>query len=259
MRTIELLNKRRVETPVEPLIEYGFKNVLDYGTTKGFTMPGTTIEDEAREIYNNLAQSGLKDKGLCFFKCDYNDLTLDDFSRINWFDPTDAGLATLVGTCTYTTSGWDAANTESDYIDSRISPASTGFDKDEVIWLFGGTLDDYGSYITQGATQAASPIYLTRQTRRWESTTHQFGVMVGGNRDLSLWQSSVTGSAYLRGYVDGTLANADANTPGATTTDNFRILGGTTSNSVRYFGIFCNISNAERLVLQSIMDGTYTP
>tara|TARA_R110000772_G_C13310332_1_gene440692 strand:- start:87221 stop:88759 length:1539 start_codon:yes stop_codon:yes gene_type:complete len=249
--------KKKVTTPVAPSIDYkNYAAVIAYADTKGYTQPSVAQHAVNKYKFDSFIHSGLYAKMVAWFQFQYSDITLEDFSLINWIKPNDAALAIATGSPTYYTNGWGGANTESIYIDTNvILNDEVLFQMNDGSMAMGGASDDYGSYWKTGTLSSASPFFFTRQTRRWGGGTHQLGFMAGGNRDMFLNNDGVN----LTAYMDNVLKNSNPNSVGAAKPATpFLLLGGTTNNRVRYWGCFSALTKAERYDLNRIITETYT-
>lgn len=249
------MNKRRVATPFIPEVHTPYHDVIEYADSKSYTKPNSTELGLLQSRIENLIDAGLWDKMVAGFWFNYGDTNVSDFSLINLKNPGDSTQASAVGSPTYYSNGWGNANTEAKYIDTNVILNDEPlFEMNDGSMAFGGTSDDYGSYWTVGATQAASAFFLTRQTRRWGGSTHQLGGLYGGNRNLFL--NNVGGS--LTAYLDNVLKNTNSNGVSASKpTVPFRLLGGTTNNRCRYWFCFSSLDASERTDLYNILTDNY--
>lgn len=98
-----------------------FIAVMTRATTEGFTLPSEAIQRACDKHLREMKASGMWDELDVYYLFSYNDLALQNFSLINWKNPS-GDLITTHGGITYTVGGWEGNNIDG-YIDTLFSPA----------------------------------------------------------------------------------------------------------------------------------------
>jgi hypothetical protein len=138
------------------------QQVINRAYAEGFTLPSTTILGYCDTLITEMKNDNVWDFSDVYFNFAYNDLTLTDWSRINWKNPYGVlGLANVVGTITYQTNGFKSAGTGG-YIDTRfvMSQSSINFKLNNagsmiVQSQIGSSLDNSSNYVYEGSSNFA--------------------------------------------------------------------------------------------------------
>lgn len=101
-----------------------FANVLKKACQLKFTLPNSTERTVINQFFLDLKSTGVWSKQDQILNFAYNNLSLQNFSRINWKNP-NAGLATLVTGLTYTVNGFKGDGI-SGSIDTSFNPFTMG-------------------------------------------------------------------------------------------------------------------------------------
>lgn len=100
------------------------QQVINRAYSEGFTLPSVSILGYCDSLITSMKSDGTWVLSDIFFNFAYNDISLLNFSRINWRNPYGAlGLATLYGGITYLTNGFKGDGTSA-YIDTRHNPSA---------------------------------------------------------------------------------------------------------------------------------------
>lgn len=108
------------------------KALFDRATALGYSLPSETTRRQIDTLIRSLISNGIWDKLDDFYQYAYNDLSLSNFSRINWKRPFNAP-ATVNGGCIYTIQGW-----EGNGIDGYLALNNTRPDNSNYQFLNGG-------------------------------------------------------------------------------------------------------------------------
>lgn len=108
------------------------KVLFDRATALGYALPSENTRRQIDTLIRALVSSGIWDKLDDFYQYAYNDLSLSNFSRINWKRPFNMP-ATVNGGCLYTIQGW-----EGNGIDGYLALNNTRPDNSNYQFLNGG-------------------------------------------------------------------------------------------------------------------------
>ncbi len=102
------------------------QQIINRAYAEGFTLPSTTILGHCDTLITEMKNDGVWNVSDVYYNFAYNDVALSDFARINWKNPYGGlGIATVVGSIIYQTSGFKGNVTGTNYIDTRFN-ASLG-------------------------------------------------------------------------------------------------------------------------------------
>ncbi len=137
--------------------------ILDRADLEGFTKPSSLVQSEMNTLILAKKASGIWDKGDVFFNFAYNDATLQDFSRIDWKNPTGT-LGALFGGISYGIQGFvgDGVNGK---FDTGFTPSTDGVNY---------TLDDASRFMVLGTLQGSGGGSIDFNSTGF-SNTMQFG------------------------------------------------------------------------------------
>ena len=98
--------------------------ILDKADLEGFTKPSQSVQDEMGALIGSMKATGIWNKQDLFLNFAYNDVALQDFSRINWKAPSDP-LISLFGGLSYDSEGFQGDDVNG-YIDTNHNPSTYG-------------------------------------------------------------------------------------------------------------------------------------
>jgi hypothetical protein len=101
------------------------QQIINRAYAEGFTIPSTTILGHCDTLITEMKNDGVWNVGDAYFNFAYNDVTLSDWSRINWFRPNSKlnAIATLIGGLTYRVDGFKGNGIDG-YVDTLINPST---------------------------------------------------------------------------------------------------------------------------------------
>ena len=102
----------------------GLQGILNRADLEGFTKPSQSVQDEMSALIDSMKATGIWNKQDLFLNFAYNDVALQDFSRINWKAPSDP-LISLFGGLSYDSEGFQGDNVNG-YIDMEHNLSSYG-------------------------------------------------------------------------------------------------------------------------------------
>jgi hypothetical protein len=100
------------------------KAVIDRATLEGFTLPGASTLNFCNTLLLSMISSGYWAKRDLILNFAYNDVNCQNFSRINWKNPT-GNLALKVNSPLYQVGGWKGTGSTADYINTQYNLLSS--------------------------------------------------------------------------------------------------------------------------------------
>ena len=172
-------------------ITAGYRAILEYANSLGYTLPDARTQGIQNAFYRTLETSGFIANMDIFYVFFNNDVSLEQFSKINWITPS-ANTITTSGTTNYGISGFTFDGV-SQYLDTNFIPSVNGVkytlndgarilyksdtDTDDTI-LDGNILPITPSGLTNYSINRAATIGITFNTNGYERTN--FGNLSGG-------------------------------------------------------------------------------
>lgn len=102
------------------------QQIINRAYAEGFTIPNATLLGHCDTLITEMKNDGVWNVSDVYYNFAYNDVTLSNWARINWKNPYGGlGIATVVGSIIYQTSGFKGNVTGTNYIDTRFN-ASLG-------------------------------------------------------------------------------------------------------------------------------------
>jgi hypothetical protein len=98
--------------------------VIDRAVLEGFTLPSTATLSYINTLISVMIADGYWAKRDLILNFAYNDLNCEDFSRINWKNPT-GDLALKVGVPIYQIDGWKGTGSTLDFINTQYNLLSS--------------------------------------------------------------------------------------------------------------------------------------
>jgi len=100
------------------------KAVIARATLEGFTLPSASTLNFCNTLLNSMISSGYWAKRDLILNFAYNDTACENFSRINWKNPT-GNLALKVNSPLYQVGGWKGTGSTADYINTQYNLLSS--------------------------------------------------------------------------------------------------------------------------------------
>lgn len=116
---IGIIASSRVRQPYEFSAEA--LAIFNKATIEGFTLPSQIVQKSIDKLIKKMILSEVWAKQDLFLNFGYNNLALENFSRINWKNPSSA-LVTKYGTVTYKVDGWEGNLTDG-YLGTNYNPS----------------------------------------------------------------------------------------------------------------------------------------
>jgi hypothetical protein len=98
--------------------------IIDRANSSGFTLPSSTTLNFCNTLIASMISSGYWAKRDLILNFAYNDTACENFSRINWKNPT-GNLALKVNSPLYQVGGWKGTGSTADYINTQYNLLSS--------------------------------------------------------------------------------------------------------------------------------------
>jgi hypothetical protein len=104
------------------------QQIINRANAEGFTIPSTTILGHCDTLITNMKNDGVWNVSDVYYNFAYNDVTLADWAKINWMNPSGGlyGLCTVFPGMTYRVDGYKGDGV-SGYIDTNFSPSRANY------------------------------------------------------------------------------------------------------------------------------------
>lgn len=99
--------------------------IIARANTEGFTLPSGSTLTHVETLISAYKSAGIWNKQDRLYNFAYNDISLTNFARIDWKNPSTSPLLTLNGGLSYVSAGYQG-NAVDGYIDTGFAPATHG-------------------------------------------------------------------------------------------------------------------------------------
>jgi hypothetical protein len=227
-----------ISSSTTPLACYPFRTeyqaVIDYARTQGFTLPSNATQILQNALVDSLKVNGIWDS-LDVFYIVSGDAATEEFTKINWKDPTGDDNLTEVGTCTYAAVGWSGDGSTS-ALNTNWNPSTEGVRFDLNTASFGTWVvapNSTGSRYNMG-------IQVSGGTTRMEENSggRKFIINASGETTTTggvtagLWHVNRSASGTTAGYLNGSLQTSDTDLSTSVSNGNLYLMSLNLSNAV---------------------------